>query len=254
MKMRRLLPLALAIVTFLGFESALLRPKAVFFVAPVLLFLSFFAVQTILGRGLKTPASRLNFWISPAIFYVVNFGLIFLLESVAFRHLLALGGAILVGLFLEGVYTYIWEHDWYEAYSLENISSYINSLSAFALGGVSLGFMTFLQIPVWLIFILPFLFYFLLSWQSFWIAKIPPRAGFIYAGAATLIILEIFLTLSLLPLHFLTAGAVLAIFWYTLISLFRAYLLGFWSRGVVLRYLTAIIILIGALLSTARWS
>lgn len=250
---RRLWSLILPLLVFLSFELILTRPSAVFFVAPLFVLIIFGAIFLTLGRGLKTPSSRWNFWLAPAIFYLSSLSLFFLLEKFWTRHFLAAAAAILIGFFFEGVYIYIWEHDVYEAYSLENLSNYLNSLSIFFLSSSLFALINFVQLSIWLAAIPALLVYFFLSWQTFWMSKIPWPISRHFIFLLTLVFLEIFFVLSFLPLHFLILGAVLTIVWYTFINLCRAQLLGFWSKKLWLRYLIIFLFLTGILFTTARW-
>lgn len=250
---RRVLTFLLPVFTFVAFETVFRHPAWVLWILPLLLAVLFAAIFLILGRGLKTPSSRWNFWIGPAVFYLCAFGIAFLIEEAFARHVLAFAGAVLMGLFFESIYTYIWEHDWYEAYSLENISGYINGISAFFAGSIFLGFETFLQIPLWLTMEFVILIYGLLTWQAFWIARIPWSAGKYSVAVITLILGEFFFAFSTLPAHYLISGAALGVLWYTFISIARAYHLNFLTRSVVVRHLILSGGLLAALFASARW-
>lgn len=250
---RRTLTFLLPAITIAVFEAVFRWPPAVLFLLPALLIFLFAAIFVVLGRGLKTPSSRWNFWLGPALFYICAFAILFLLESARVRYALVFAGALLMGLFFESIYTYIWEHEWYEAYSLENISSYLNSLSVFLAGSAFLGLKTFLQAPFWLPLPLVALIYGLLAWQTFWIAKVPWNAGRLFSFVVTLIMVEFFLVFSFLPIHYLVAGAALGVLWYTLTSLSRAHLLGVLSSRIIFRYVALSGALLALLFSTARW-
>lgn len=243
----------LPVLVFLGFELILFQPSAVFFVVPALFLGVFLAVYSILGRKLKTKSSRWYFWLPLAIFYLSAFSLFFLLESFWFSQLLVVFGAVLTGLFLESIYTYIWDHEWYEAYSLENISGYLNSSSIFFISASLIGFATFMQISIWLMLIPICILSFLLSWQTFWISKISWQMSRFFILALTLILTELFLVVSLLPVHFFISGAVMLITWYTFIGISKAHLLNFWRQKMVIRYLIIDILLLSALLSLTPW-
>ncbi|MDP3245223.1 MAG: hypothetical protein Q8M83_06245 [bacterium] len=249
----RIWPIGLALLTFFGFELVASRPKAALFVLPVLFLLSFLAVCLLLGPHLKTPSSRWKFWLMPAIFYFSSFAMFFLIEEIWLRRVLAAVSAALIGLFLESIHTYIWEHEWYEIYSLENIAGYLNVLSAFLFSAALLGFMTFLQLPLWAAAPFVFLVYFVLTWEVLWLAKVQWSDSRPFALAIGAIFFEIFIIFSSLPAHFLVEGAVIGVLWYTFVSAARAFLLGFWNKRLAWRYVAMAIIFIGALLVTAKW-
>jgi len=250
---QRLWSFILPILTVVSFELILRWPWLVFLLAPVLLVMSFVAVRLLLGSNLKTPITRWRFWLSPAVFYLSSFGIFFLVGSGWMRHLLALLCAVLIGFYFESIFTYVWEHQWYEAYSLENISSYLNGLSAFFISSSFLGFTTLLQVPLWLMIPLPFLFYFVLAWQMFWVTKLEWVKTRAWVTVIALLIGELLFVLQFLPINFLLSGAIATVIWYTLISLSRSYLLGYWSRKLWTRYLVFNVILISVLLGGARW-
>ncbi len=68
-----------------------------------------------------------------------------------------------------------------------------------------------------------------------------------------LLISELLVVLQFLPISFLLSGAIATVLWYTLISLARSYLLGYWSRRLWVRYLIFNVVLISVLLGGARW-
>lgn len=249
----RIWPIILALLTFFGFELVANRPKAVLFILPALLLLSFLAVYLLLGPRLKTRTSRWKFWLMPAIFYFSSFAMFFLIEEVWLRRVLAVVAAVLIGLFLESIHTYIWEHEWYETYSLENIAGYLNVLSAFLFSAALLGFMTFLQLPLWAAAPFVFLIYFVLSWEALWLAKIQWSDSRPFALVIAVIFFEIFIVFSCLPAHFLVEGAIIGVLWYTFVSVARAFIMGFWNKRMAWRYLLMALFFVAALMLTTKW-
>jgi hypothetical protein len=236
-----------------SFGLVLFRPWAVFFVLPVFLFIIFLVIFFIFGRRLKSFSWRGNIWLSPVIFYSSSLALFFLLEAGWLPHLLAIGTSLFLGLFFVALYFYLREYEDELAIALENISTYLNNLSAFFYSASFFGFATFLQISVWLILPLSLLIFFFLSEQTLWLAKISWKTSWLFVIFLTLLLGETLLVFKFLPIHFLVAGAGVGILWYVLINLSRFYLLGCWSRKIAFRYFFIFLILEGGLLFATRW-
>src|SRR3989344_5569055 len=175
---------------------------------------------------LKTPSARFKFLIIPTLLGFSALAFSLLIESALARHLLALLIFIGLALFFESVITYIWRHDAYVGYSLENLSSYALTLTMFLISCVLAGFYILLDLNLGLIVGLGLLAFLAINYEFFWMSKILSLPTLLFAGTLTLILTQIFVALILLPFHFMIDGAIITVLWYTAASISRAHLLG----------------------------
>lgn len=252
-KFKKIWPIALGFLTLLSFFLIFWYPLSVVISLPILWLISFLAIYSVLGKNLKTRSSRWFFWLNPFLYYLSSLAIVFLFDYAIWRYILAFLSAVLIFVFFQTIYIYIWEHEIYEKFSLENISNYLNIFSMFFLFASIFGYTTFLQIPFGLMFLVAVLLSFLSFWQSFWVSKIPFSLAKPFLFVFLVIISEALIVVYFLPLNYLLLGAFLALLWYTLLSLGRAYLLGFWSKKLVARYLVFSFILSIVIFISTNW-
>lgn len=180
-------------------------------------------------------------------------GFSLLLESNVLRHILAIIVAIFLVLFFESLALYVWRHEAYEAFSLENLSGYANTFAVFLLTSTLFGFSVLTDVPEWLLMLVFICAMFLLSHELLWISKMMLRANLTALMTVTLVALELYLALLALPLHFMASGAALTLLWYTAMVLIRTQKLGMLTVKMVKRHVLLAGVLLLVLLGTARW-
>ncbi|MDO8505293.1 MAG: hypothetical protein Q7S48_01795 [bacterium] len=243
-QLHRIAPIAASAIIFFLFELVFKRPRAIDICGLIIPLIFFITIYYILGKNLKTPLARFKFLITPTLFAWSALAFSLLVESAAARHILAFLVFIFLVLFFESIITYVWRHETYVGYSLENLSAYALTLTVFLASASLIGFYILLDLNLGLIALFALLVFFPVNFELFWIGKLPVVPSLRCAGVLTLIFLELFLVLALLPFHFIVAGAIITVLWYTAISLSRAHLLGIFSRKMLIRHL----ILCGVLL------
>ncbi|OGL91728.1 hypothetical protein A3H11_01140 [Candidatus Uhrbacteria bacterium RIFCSPLOWO2_12_FULL_47_10] len=236
---------------FLLFEVVYQKPRWIFGVSISIPLISFAAIYYIMGPRLKTPSARFKFLIIPTLLGFSALAFSLLIESALARHLLALLIFIGLALFFESVITYIWRHDAYVGYSLENLSSYALTLTMFLISCVLAGFYILLDLNLGLIVGLGLLAFLAINYEFFWMSKILSLPTLLFAGTLTLILTQIFVALILLPFHFMIDGAIITVLWYTAASISRAHLLGMLKPKMIYRYLALASILLLLLFASA---
>ena len=247
------LPLAIAVLTFVLFEAVYYQPRFVFLIGALQPVIFFAAIYLTLGRHLKTPLSRFQFLITPTLLTVTALAFSLLLEGALTRHLLALVVALFSVLFFESMFTYVWHHETYESYSLENLSSYALTLAIFLGTASLLGLFVLLGVTLGLIATCALVLFVAVNYEFFWMSKIPARRMPLILGVLTLLLLELFLAFLLLPFHFMVAGAALTVLWYTAVSLTRASVLGLLTHKMTGRHLILSGGLLLLLFLATRW-
>lgn len=235
------------------FEIVYQKPAWIFFIGALTPFLMFSAVFLIMGPGLKTPVTRLKFLIAPTFMTWSALAFSLLVERSLLRHLLAVVVAIFLILFLESIVTYIWRHEAYEGYSLENLTAYALLLTVFLGSSVMLGMRVLLDINFFVMAILFLVMIVGVNYKLFWVSKLPVAAFFRFAAVLTIVLFELFVSLTFLPFHFMVSGALTTVSWYIAASVSRAHLLNLLTPKMVYRHLSLGLILTLLLLASARW-
>ena len=252
-RMHRTLPIALAVLTFVLFEAVYYQPRLVFWIGALQPVIFFAAIYLILGPRLKTPWSRFKFLITPTLLVWSALAFSLLLEGNVTRHFLALLVALFSVLFFESIFTYVWRHDTYESYSLENLSSYALTLTVFLGSAALLGLSVLLGVALGVVVLTGCALFLAVNYEFCWMSKLPPARIPLILGVITLLLLELFLGFLFLPFHFMSAGAALTVFWYTAVSIVRAFALGLLTGKMVRRHLMLSGGLIILLFLTTRW-
>lgn len=250
---RRFIPLVAGVLTLIGLEIFLAKTQTYRTVAIALLLVDLVAIHVLLGPGLKTKRSRLEFLIIPVFLTWSGITFALLTESATVRHILAVVVALCTLLYFESMFTYVWQHQQYVAFSLENLSGYAATLTIFFISASLLGMSVLLDLHlVWLL--LAYLVSLgLIGYELFWVSKLLSQQSLLFTLVITLMLGELFLVMRALPLHYLSGGAALTVLWYTAVILARARLTGVLTAKMVKRHLGLAAILLLVILGTARW-
>lgn len=252
-RINRTLPLALALFTFILFEIVYYRPTTVFFIGILEPFIFFGAIYLTLGANLKTSSSRFKFLITPTLLVWSALAFSLLLEGRLGRHLLAMVVALFLVLFFESMFTYIWRHDTYQTYSLENLSAYALTLTVFLGSASLLGLSVLLDVHMGLIVFLALLLFGAVHYELVWMSKLPSSRIWLTLSVLTLFLLECVMVFMFLPFHFMVSGAALTVIWYTITSIVRASELGLLTKKMTQRHLVLGGGLLAVLLLATRW-
>lgn len=169
------------------------------------------------------------------------------------RWLLLVVVALFFGMFLESLYRWLWRPRLYQIYSLENLSSFLGLVSLFWFASTFYGFNIFWGVSLWVVSPAIVLLAIFLSFQFFWASSVWRQQNVWYILAIALIVLELFLALSYLPVIFHIASLILVTSWYIAASLVRTHLVNKLTQGLVRNYLITGGILITLALSLAHW-
>lgn len=249
----RLLSFATPFLIFVLFEIIYRRPSWIFTISAIVPFILFGTIYLLMGPHLKTPLARFQFLIAPTLMIWSALAFSLLIERSILRHLLALVVAIFLTLFFESIVTYIWRHEAYEGYSLENLAAYALLLAIFLGSSVLIGMRVLLDINFVIAGIIFLLMSLGINYKFFWISKLPKTPSLLYTIALTITLFELFVALTFLPFHFMVSGALLTVFWYVVTSISRAHLLRILTRRIAYRHIGLGLVLIILLLISARW-
>lgn len=265
-KLYRAAPTLYALGIFILFEIVYVRPTWIFQIVAVAALLTAAAVLKI------CPAPKFrkdNFLktIIPVALICAGVGFAYLLESAALRHVLALLIAVVGALFLKGLQGTL-PMPRTEAYGrFENFSGYAITFTIFFLASVLFGLRILLSLRFWIVGLIFLAILAILNYTMLWLsqgerpapisAEQKPQSGrrsvLLFSGVLTIATFELFLVFAFLPVYFMVSGAALTIFWYTVMLISRAKLLGLLNRRMVYRHITLGAVLLAGLLLTSRW-
>ena len=248
----RLVPVLSAFTLLVLFWLALIVPAWLFSLIGLSLVIVIVSTWWITGRRIF-KSKFWNFLISPLIFILAGWLFTIFLDNNRGRSLVLLAIIFFYWLFFEVVYHYLYRRPRYQAHSLGNISSYLNTLSIFLLTSGFFNLVIFLEFPFWpLAVILPMVVG-LLTHQLLWANEIPIATSRPYSLIISFIITELYLAIILLPTSVYVNGFILTVGYYIMSGLAKNWLLSIRDKSVFARYLTIGFILFIIILVSAKW-
>jgi hypothetical protein len=249
----RLIPIITPLLIFSALELFFFKPQFIYFIFIFLILLIGGATWKIIGKGLVNVSVRWLYLLTPFAFLISGILFLMFLEQPWEKHLLALSLAFFCGVFLENIFVYIYQHAKYQVNSLENISNYLNLTSMFLFNSSLFGFSVFLNVALWQLSLISFIFTFTLTFQTVWINRINIRAAPLQISVICLILFELFWAVSFLPTAFYVNGLIIAISFYLMNNLMRLHLLNSLNKKVIRRYFVLCSLIIFFILLTAQW-
>lgn len=250
--LHRLTPFAITALLAVGLVGTSLRPFAALTLLPICLVLTIL----LFARLVHWRFSHRESWglISLPLLLIISATLLFLLtDDAAIRYLTAVMTTIVAFFYAEHLFTFVHLPSAYQAYGLQNVGGMMTVLSTFFLstGGYSL--YTYARLPLPVFAAVFAILMFGQTYAALWIAKTPRDRAMLYALAAAVIFTELLVAFVYLPTVAITSGALLAVLNYMYLGLSRAQMQAKLSRLVVRRYLVIGVLMVVAVLITAKW-
>jgi len=252
MKHIRLLPLLIPLIVFVLFEIFFCYPKMIFVIFILINLTIFFALWQ-LAKASNINKQWWNFLILPALMSSMVIAYSIFLNNKILIQILFIIDIILLYFYLRYVYYYLIYPQFYEIFSIENISSYGNWLTFFLMVATVYGLQSFLNLPIWLSEIFMLIVIILIVYQTIWANKIDLKKGLPYILICCLILVELSWSISFLPFNYNIAGLILAIGYYILIGLVKDHLLDKLDKRALKIYLSIGLASLFLILLTARW-
>lgn len=246
------LPWVIAMVCLLVFGWLSYDPQLFFpLIGASLLVLAF-----CLSRLIDLPRSDFGFWnfllVPVGLLAAAGFAFIFF-ESTTWTWILAGVVSFLEWVYAEHVFAYFHQPSRYRVYTIERVSMTMAIVSTFLGSSGLFGLLILLQLPLWLIAPVFFVLMTFTMYSVLWVSKADPEQGATSSFVGGLLLTEVFIALSFLPVGHMTNGSVLTVCFYLFLGMTRASLLGRLTRPVVLRYLLFALTVALVALSTTRW-
>jgi len=254
MLLNRLLPHLTIVLIFFGWEILFKKPKGIYFLVIFFIIWILLVIWKLLGLKSITKITYWNFLTTPILLILSGGIFLVFIEKAIIKHLLFLVIAILIGLFLETLFIYIYEHENYRSPTLENISRLINLISFyFYLSGIY-GLAIFLSLSIWLRVVITLPVIIISIYQIFWINKVKAKKSWLHLLVISLILIELFIAVNTLPTSFYVNGFILGVIYYLMTNLSLDYFSGQIKKGAVSRYLLFSFLMLLLVLITAQWT
>lgn len=253
MKHTRLLPLIVPVLSLIFLEIFFFFPKTVYIMTFLIIVSLFYAAFNFCQKS-DIDKKWWNFLALPAVLSIAVIAYSILLYNKLFIQTLFFAYTILTYEYLKYIYYYLARPISYDVFSIENISSYVDFFAFYLLAASIYGFQSIINLKIWLLAIFMLALSAVIIYQTMWAYKIDLKKSAVYIFAATLIISEIFWTVSFLPLNHNVAGLALALCYYILIGLMKHFLLeDKLEKSKVKLYLYFGFASILIILATAKW-
>lgn len=248
----RILPYLSSFLILIFLEILLINPFLIYLVAIFLFFIVVLTLWQLTGRNFFNKNFE-HFLISDLLFISSCFLLLLLLENTVIKQIFIIGTAIIYLLILLNIFSFLHRPEKYQPYTLENLFSYVNLITAFLFYASFFSFGLFLNTPSWLLTIFSFIIAFLISYQTLWVNKINFKRSNLFVIMIGLILAEFFWSVDFLPTSYFVNAVILIIVYYALINIVRDYLLGNLNKKLIRRYLTVSFFVLILILATAQW-
>jgi hypothetical protein len=176
------------------------------------------------------------------------------LEFTAIKLLLGVVVTLGVWLYAENLFAFYHLPSSYQAYALEYLSFILFLTGMFFFTAGTYAVQLFLLLPVWIPALMVFWISLFAIEGVFWVSKIVPEKGRVFAFVGAVLLTEVYLAVSMLPTFFLVNSAVFTIFFYLYLGITRIHLLDKLSSSLLKRYLFVSATLLLALFLTASWT
>ncbi|MDA1024678.1 MAG: hypothetical protein O3B96_01790, partial [bacterium] len=207
-----------------GFVLLIARIGPTLPTAVAMLFLSI----VLFARLTQYEFRRFAFWVFLIIPMSFLFGSIFYflyLEQIWLMWMVTIVTTVGIWLYAENLYAFYHAPKKYQPYSLEYLSLALGVFAIFFFSAAAFGSQLFLQVEVYIPAIAIFLFGCALIISIFWVSKIDHSLSIRYGIMGALILTELYVVLSFLPVSYQVNAVTLSVMLYSFIGIARAELL-----------------------------
>lgn len=233
-------------------ETYFFYPKLIYAAVAAMNLLIFFAVWRFCSAS-QADKEWWNYLILPAVMSTAIMAYSVFLRSKPVIQLLFLLDLAFLYFYLRQIYYYLLRPSSYEAFSLENISSYAGWLSFFLFSATIYGLGSFLNLPIGRLMLIMLAATALIIYQIIWANKIEFKKSLPYILIGCYIMVQLGWSIAFLPFNYNISGFCLAVCFYALNGLIKNQLLGKLNPVKVKMYLTLGLASLFLILFTARW-
>ncbi|MFA6027925.1 MAG: hypothetical protein WC752_03285 [Patescibacteria group bacterium] len=189
------------------------------------------------------------FWFSLGVF-----AFLFFQDKELVKQIIIFSSAFIFWLYTNNIAIYIYKHNAYLAYSLENISNYLNLLTVFLVYVSSFSYFILSVARLRWVMILIFVFTYLLTWQTMWINQVHSHKFKYFSLIMAAVCTEMFWALKFWPTSYYVNGLVLAAVFFILSHFVKLRHSETLSKKIIFRYLAGSAFVLTIILATAQWT
>ena len=252
MKYNRFLPLLIPIAVFFLLQIFYFNPRLLYLIVVLVLLLFFFTTRQFTLASSKEK-KWWNYIILPFSFFASLIIFSTMIPSKLLVQILFIINTVFLYYYFRSIFFNLIKEDYYQKFSLENLSSYGNFLAVYFWASSLYGLQVFLSIQTWPLMIGLLLIIALIAYEVMWANNIDLREGVVYIILICLVLTEIAWSASFLTLSFYILGLILAVCYYIIIGLTRFYLLKSLTPKLIKMYLIFGLSSLAIVLFTARW-
>lgn len=250
--LKRFSPYIIAGLIFLGLLIVAFWPSSVW---PVFILLNLLIAGLVaLYSEKKLDSETLNHFIAPVFLFWSMYLFFLFLENIYVKLFFGAAAAFLFAVYTEQIFFKKFLLKRYDAKALENMSIYFSILAIFMGTASFFGFYIFLHASRILISIAVVLTGLALNYHIFHTLKANFWESLPYVLVLTLGLFEIFYVMTFLPVSFAVSGVILAALYYIALGMVRYYFVQFYDAKMVKRHVIIGLIILIAVVATARWT
>jgi hypothetical protein len=187
------------------------------------------------------------------IFSVIGFVFITLLSNQFFINLFLVFWSIIYLVYLEAIFNYLYRTKKFFLIDLKNITAYINLMILFLLVFSLINLFIFLNLDWWWVISTFFAISFILFFERFLTVGFDLRKNVVYSLAATVILVELMVTLLWWPLSIYVLAVILMVAYYLLSSLSVLSHQNTIGKKLVIQYIVFAVIVLLVVMAQAQW-
>lgn len=212
----------------------------------------FFLIMIICRQ--RIDRTFLRFLIMPFGWSIGSLAMLFFVIGDGAYYALTIFCGLLLYLLLRQYYIYFYFPNKYQAYSLESLTFYVVIFSLFFFSAASFAALALVQMRWYFLAPILAVLLMLILYQFFWMNKVDFIKSKIFILPITLILLELILALSYLPIGYFANGFVVAASGYVMLTLTKAQLQGSLNKKSLWWTLVIFLVSLLLILLTTRWS
>lgn len=248
----RILSVITPALTFVGLEVLVRRPEDWLYLAASLVALHLLTMM----RMMRWNVREWDTWVFvalPILLLLTTEAWMLVLQTPLFVNGVAALASLMILLFYDHVFDYLYQRTEYQSYSLEHIGRYMMLGTLFA--GLSGNFASILFLPLdrWVVMTSGVVFLVVLNSMAVWFLKLEQRLSRWLLLMLTCVTVEVYWVLQLLPLHFYVNALLVTTAFYAVLNLGHYAAKQSLHRDVVKRYIIGILVLLVLVLGTSEW-
>lgn len=241
-----------SLITLFCFYLILVQAEKIFYWSAVLTVILFLVHLFIVGSQ-KAKKTSLAFFGLGIFFVSASISFLILLENYNLKMLLIFLTSLAIFFYWLLLLNFFHWPSEYQPFSLADFSHYLLLISWFFLNTAVFALTVFLNLSFWLAALFLVFFFFLIQIWEFWLHKKIIRSEWRFFLAGEVIIFQLVIILSLLPLSYFVKGFLMVLWAYLWFELALAATRETWSRKNFFKKIILSLIMIIIILTTSRW-